>query len=590
MITFPRIKNNYVSQYITDTFGGYNHNLKIGEGEFYEMENLTSSFYPMLASRNKRGTVAELTAPGGLLAKSALAYIDNRRLIYDGNDITDNLTEAGYSISEGEKNLVSMGAYILIFPDKLYINTEDLTDCGSINAQFESTGEVSYSLCRIDGSAYAKHVVSASAPANPENNALWIDSSSSPHVLKQYSAQTALWTDIATVYTKISHAGIGKNLKVYDGVSIYGCEAEGSCADQIEALNGTKIVYDRGDDYIVVVGILDEACSQSSGKVSISRTMPELDFVTEAENRLWGCKYGVVNGRTVNEIYACALGDFKNWNQFLGLATDSYTASVGTDGPWTGAVTLLGAPIFFKENVLHKVYISSTGAHSIADTACRGVQKGSHKSLQVVNEKLFYKSVSGVCVYDGSLPDSISDALGAERYSDAVAGSLEDKYYISMKDKKGAWHLFVYDSGKGFWHREDSTQAMCFARCSGELFFIDSASKKLLSINGTVGTEEEKLKWKAESGLQGYRSPGKKYVSRVNLRVVLPIGSEISVYIQYDSYDYWHSIGYVLGSGVDSFVIPVIPRRCDHFKIRLQGSGEFRLYSITKNYETGSDM
>ena len=56
----------------------------------------------------------------------------------------------------------------------------------------------------------------------------------------------------------------------------------------------------------------------------------------------------------VNELYACKLGDFKNWNCFLGISTDSYVASVGTDGPWTGAVTYLGNPIFFKETCLHK--------------------------------------------------------------------------------------------------------------------------------------------------------------------------------------------------------------------------------------------
>ena len=240
---------------------------------------------------------------------------------------------------------------------------------------------------------------------------------------------------------------------------------------------------------------------------------------------------------------------------------------------------------------MHKVYISSTGAHSIADTACRGVQKGSHKSLQVVNEKLFYKSVSGVCVYDGALPDSISDALGTERYSEAVAGSLEEKYYISMKDNNGAWHMFVYDSSKGFWYREDNTQVMCFARCSGELYFIDAVSKKLLSANGTVGTEEKMLRWRAESGLQGYRIPGRKYVSRINLRVVLPAGSDMAVYIKYDEDFNWILLHATQGKfGTDSFVIPIIPRRCDHFRIKLEGTGEFRLYSITKNYEAGSDI
>ena len=66
----------------------------------------------------------------------------------------------------------------------------------------------------------------------------------------------------------------------------------------------------------------------------------------ECGNRLWGCKYGLVDGETVNEIYASKLGDFKNWNCFAGLSTDSYAAARGSDGPFTGAADYLGQPRF----------------------------------------------------------------------------------------------------------------------------------------------------------------------------------------------------------------------------------------------------
>ena len=36
-------------------FGGYNHNIRINEGEFYDMTNLTSAEYPSLSPRKKRG-------------------------------------------------------------------------------------------------------------------------------------------------------------------------------------------------------------------------------------------------------------------------------------------------------------------------------------------------------------------------------------------------------------------------------------------------------------------------------------------------------------------------------------------------------
>ncbi len=34
------------SRSVVDVFGGYNHNLRISDGEFYDMKNLTPSYYP----------------------------------------------------------------------------------------------------------------------------------------------------------------------------------------------------------------------------------------------------------------------------------------------------------------------------------------------------------------------------------------------------------------------------------------------------------------------------------------------------------------------------------------------------------------
>jgi hypothetical protein len=593
---FPTLTESYTTQQVTDVFQGYNHNLKIGDGEFFDMKNLTSSFYPLLANREKRSTVKTLDAPRGLLAKSKLAYIDGTHLYYDSEDITDYLNAAGFVISSDEtmmpKQILSMGAYIVIYPDKLYINTENYTDCGSVEAFFSTTenSPVVYSICKADGIEYGTPPAGSAEPTTPQNGDLWIDTSSSVHSLKQYSATSKMWVQVPTVYTKISYAGIGKMFAKLDGVTISGCVAlDTGFASQIEALNGSKIIYDKGDDYIVVVGLLDQTYTQESGSITISRTMPDLDFITEAENRLWGCKYGLVNGKTVNEIYCCALGDFKNWNQFLGLSTDSYVASVGTDGQWTGAVTYLGYPIFFKENCLHKVYISSSGAHQIVDTACRGVQNGSHNSLVVVNETLFYKSVTDICAYDGSLPKSASSQFGTERYYEASAGSIGDKYYVSMRDKDNQWHLFVLDTAKGFWHREDNTQALGFARCNGELYYIDADTNDLMAVGGSVGTPENAVEWSATTGIMGYTTIEHKYISRFNLRMRLPIGSKADMYIQYDSDGIWHHAGHMEGTGTKTFMLPVRPRRCDHFQFKIEGTGEIRIYSFARILERGSD-
>ena len=591
MTMYPTVAAPYAARHVTDVFKGYDHNLRIGEGAFYHMENLTGDCYPLLANRRPRGHVATLSAPNGLIGKAKTAYVDGTRLFYGGADLTRYLNEAGFFLTDCPKQLVSMGAYLVIYPDKLYLNTENYTDCGSLEAYF-STAEgaaVTYSICTDQGEEYGTPTVGSSAPAEPENGALWIDTSAVPHSLKQYSQSSGAWAAISAVYVKIAAEGIGKQFAVYDGVTVEGAKGDTTALnEQLQGLCGSKIIYARGDDYIVVSGLLDVTWVQREGSVSVSRRMPDVDFLTEAGNRLWGCKYGLANGETVNAIYCCGLGDFKNWNRFLGVATDSYAASVGTDGPWTGAVTHLGYPIFFKENCMHKVYVSPSGAHSIVETACRGVEAGSYRSLAVVGETLLYRSPAGIMAYDGSLPVCVSGALGDEVYSNAVAGALGDKYYVSMCDGAGQGHMFVYDRGRGFWHREDDTRAVYFARCGRELYYLE-ADGRLMCVGGSEGDKESVIHWQADTGVMGYTTVEQKYVSRFLLRMRLGEGARLDAYIRYDSTGDWHHCGHARGGGLGTFLLPVRPRRCDHFEIRLEGEGDVRLYSFARIFEKGSD-
>ena len=364
---------------------------------------------------------------------------------------------------------------------------------------------------------------------------------------------------------------------------------------QFDDANGSKILYAVGgeensvSDYIVIVDLLEENFTQTEGSISIKRELPQMDYICECQNRLWGCYYGVRDGKTLNEIYCCALGDFKNWSQFMGLSTDSWTASVGSDGQWTGAVNYLGYPTFFKENRVHRVTVSSSGAHQIDESVCRGVQKGSHKSLKVVNETLYYKSRTDICAWQGGFPDGVSYALGSTKYYQAVAGSFGEKYYISMKDESDSWHLFVYDISRGIWHREDNLHVLCFAAVDDELYCIDADSGDLLALNGTTGQLEDEVQWEAVSGILYYEYTNKKYVSRYNFRVRMDENTRLRIYIRYDSEGLWEKCGEIFEHGTGTVTVPIRPRRCDHLQIKLQGTGNVRIFSLARILEVGSD-
>ena len=581
------MKDLDVSRSICDVFKGYDHKDKIPENEWFDEKNMSSRCYPLAATRGLRGVYAETTAPAGIIAKDALAYVDGSNLIYNGYTVAMNLST---SESMVPKQLISMGAYLLVWPDKKYLNTQNLNDFGSMENTYTAAQSVvvTVSLCNLDGDIYENYTASAAAPEEPTDGQLWLDLSGESPVLKEYSTESGSWVGVATSYLKISAAGINTGFEKFDGVTISGFTGD------LSNLNQTYVVYGIGAGYLIVTGTLTGQAVSQTGGVTASRTVPDMDFVTECENRVWGCKYGMVNGKPINEIYACKLGDFRNWNCFMGLSTDSYSASRGSDGVFTGAITHLGHPLFFKEGYIEKVYPAANGAHQIVTTVARGVQRGCWRSLHIVGETLFYKSVSDVCAYAGSLPESVSDPLGSEAYHDARAGAVGGVYYISMADTAGNYHLFTLDTERGVWHKEDDTKAMMFAECDGELYWIDETTGKIVCANGAVcdaDNRETQIEWEIISGYFGMETADRRSLMRLIIR--LEYNGNFDLIIQYDDKTAWERIGARGNTNTQpgTVSLPVRPRRCDHFRIKLKGRGKVcKIYSISKYIEKGSDV
>lgn len=588
-MVYPVLSGESRTKRLIDVFLGYNHNLSIADGEFFETKNLTTQHYPELSPRVKRSTILELTAPQGMIEKDALAFINNGTLYYN------NLATPVTGLSTGEKQLVSMGAYILIWPDKVYYNTQNANDYGSMEADFTFEGNVTYEMCTADGTVYQNITSSSTAPENPVEGQYWLDTGKLE--LKVWSVSLSTWTSIETVYTKVSFTTTGQipsKFKEYDGVTVSGL--------WMDDLNGSKILYavggeeDTVNDYVVLVGICSSSPHTESGNVEIKRSVPNMDYVCECQNRIWGCFYGNDGTQNLNEIYCSALGDFKNWRQYLGLSTDSYTASCGSDGVWTGAINFLGYPTFFKENVIHRVSVSSVGAHQIQEIPARGVQKGSAKSLAIIDETLYYKSRTDVCAYQGAFPQSVSAALGDEKYKNARAGVFGSRYYICMQDENNAWHLFVFDVKKGLWMHEDNLKVNWFTKVDDELYAM--TDDKLLGLNGVIGTQESDITWEFITGMMHYEFASNgyssdkyaRYISRFDIRMKMPLNSEINMYIEYDSSGQWEYSGTMKMNTTRLVLLPVRPKRCDHLRLKMVGKGDVRIFSISMNLQKGSDV
>ena len=582
---------------MTTTFGGYNHQLSCGDGQFYDMKNMTSQYFPILSPRPSRGIVRNMINPQGILDKEELMWIDDGKLYANGEEVALNGVTISTEESMNPKTMAKMGAYVIIMPDKIWYNADN-GECGYMESKYENVAgsKVSFTLCDANGYPVEWHDAKYYEENEPKNGDYMMTNSGGKSSLKVYSESTSIWVTVATTYMQISAEGIGKKFDKDDGIEITIDKPNGwdyahnIFVNEVDGrLSTNTYVAYKTDDSITIIAMLDENKEFTDLNITVKRKVPDMAFITECNNRLWGCS---TDG---HEIYCCKLGDVKNWNCFMGIATDSWAVTIGSDGKFTGAITYLGYPMFFKEDCLIKISVSSTGGHQTKETKCRGVQRGSERSLAILNETLFYKSTVDICAYAGSLPVGISDELGEVRYSDAVASTIGSRYYICMKDKNGQSNLFAFDQKTGLWCREDNTDVLYFCKHGDELYFIDS-NKQMKSIAGTlpydVGEKktEGRFDWFVESGNIGYNSPDNKYVARINVRIGMEFGTNVDFYLKYDSSDEWEHKFNMCGTGTRTYTVPVIPKRCDHFKYKLVGNGGCKVYSITKTIEQGSDI
>lgn len=607
---YPVLYEQKSSRQTVEVFGGYNRNLRIAEGEFRDMENLTSDYYPVLSPRSGR---AQKDLYEFALVNDKLCGITvNHGLFLSGKEhyyVPELFSQAlqyhtGVAPSYAVQHPVNMGSFVVIPSIKKWINLADIAESipfvgeqGNIDAVFTlAEGKsLTISLCKKDGSGYES--ISDTEPENLEDGALWLDTSGETYVLKQWNENTGMWTGVATTYLRLQAAGIGKNFQSGDGVRYHlpispGLEPPNCTLGS----DGSAVIQAVKDDFIVVPGLISTLTETQSA--TIARIMPEMDFVIECNNRLWGCKAGVVKdpltgeNKDFNEIYCSKLGDFKNWDVYQGISTDSYRVSIGADGPFTGAINYLGYPVFFKENFIIRVSGDYPANFRLQTTVCEGVQQGCGRSVCIVNNVIYYWSKRGVCAFDGSLPVFVGNALGSANYTNAVGGSFGGKYYLSVENgNSGTYTLFVYDTAKGLWHKETGMHVQSFTEYDGQLLAMveePGQVRKLIVLAG--GKSSEKVEWFAETGPIGITTPDMKTVIRLTFRLSLDMGASLRILAKYDFAEDWEQVCTLESSHLRSFSLPIRPKRCDHMQLRLEGTGDCKLYSITKTVTEGSEL
>jgi hypothetical protein len=545
-------------------FLGYNANPVPREGEFSDMKNLSSDYFPCISPRGSRQELIDISnnyadERNAILSRNdKLAWVDGDKLYYGTAD--DNEDVGTVDDTAGlKRSLVAMGGKTLIFPDKKCFHVDPPKTRG------EYYGEL-------------------------------IDTPTPDLEFKIVLNDVHEFTDSKIFFVKASGTNhtLGDGLRIGDTVTIT-VSRTGQSDERITAVSDSNVFlyFDSElEEFLYAFfpevwpathlsyikfkeGTFTPEDNLTGVSVTIHRNVPAIDYAITNDNRCWGVKG--------SDIYASKQGDPFNWNQFQGILTDSYATDVDTNGDFTGAAVYSGNPVFFKEDYIHRVYGNKPSNYQIVTAQAYGVQNGAYKTLVNINNTLFYMSRVGVMAYNGGYPTLISDNFGATKYQGISAGTDGRKYYLSLKDlDSNSYKLFVYDTLKNLWHLEDTMQAICFSYSDGDFYMLNATKGKI----ELIGAGTEAVEWEATLGEFNEVIDDKKGYSKLSLRVDLDRASELNVLIKYDNSE-WITVKSVAGGDKRVIEVPIVPLRCDTFQIKLTGKGFCKVYSLNREFVFG---
>lgn len=587
-----------IRKYKQVQFGGLRHNVNCADGEIYDMENMSMDSYPYLTVREQRGNDIPASS------QATQIYADNgAMLIVAPGGITYNGIHIADTVSPETAELVRFGDRVILMPDKKVINLKyRIIGFYAQVADLPETAEL------YDGAA-VKNLMSGEVHLYVWDGSAWVDNGKLVTNMDAIVVnENAVFMD-GTLYDEKATANTIKltNVSAYeltevmgfregDAVTITGCTKLTSnnktpVIRQIEGVDKNNMelgVYLRFSDFCFTMPENADgttATEYTESSITIERKAPELDLIFEHENRLWGAK-----GK---EIFASKLGDPFNWNCFEGLATDSYYLQTQDKGEITAGISF-GYPRFFREDSMTTVYGSMPSAFQTQRTELSGVKSGEKNSLERMGGLLFWLSADGVVIYDGSKTYLQEQVFGAWTMSKVISKAGGRKLYMAadlgkhpLADGERLKAVLCYDAESGLWTKEDDPGIKSMTYMDGTLYALKS--DRIITLNGLCGKEaaEGKIYSYAEFGDYTDGDLNRKAVNRVQLRMELAEGAWVNVKIRYDSEE-WTTLKYLEAGKKRSVYIPVIPRRCDHYRIRIEGGGKWTLYAMARELYVGS--
>lgn len=544
------------------TFGGINRANGTPLGEWDTLSGFDLTAYPALRTclpyaYSDIASSSEIT--GYTYRNGILVYTTAEGIYLDGKG---TLT-AIQGLSAGNKTLVNIGAYIVILPDWAVINTADAENPVMIAKGSLLIGnllEYNQNQTRPTVSIYKLFYVDAPTA--------------------EVTASGLAVGDSVKLSWTYGKRKMSRQLTINNiGIESYTGSGMTSIGFDTSDIPNTMWFYTEGR-------AMDNFRVPRITGATIQRVMPDLDYVVEYNNRLWGCS------SKNHEIYCSKLGEPLVWGAYSGISTDSWAATVGTDGDFTGACVFNGCVLFFKEDCVHSVYGTKASNFTITTYTVRGVQKGSAKSLCISEGLLYYKAPEGIFTFNGSASSRFDGKLCVDRDSRTACGTADDRYIVmAMSDGT----VYYYDKLHSVWYTRTLPDVISMHNFSGSLYAITKDSNKAMQKvmlttdvgmdNRTAETAFEAITGELCRGeLTSTSSYTRKAMHTVIKKLTMSVEEwhqqgvssvQFAVSVQYDGGD-WQTVYSYDGTAEEAdnnivTLIPTIPMRCQRLRIKISG-------------------
>ena len=545
------------------TFGGINRANGTPLGEWDRLNGFDITAYPALRTclpYAYSDIVSSGEITGYTYRNGILVYTTAEGIYLDGKGTLTAIP----GLSAGDKTLVNIGAYIVILPDWALINTADTANPVAMAKGAVLTGNLlEYNQNQTKPTVSIFKLFYVDAPtAEVTASGLAVGDSvklSWTYGKRKMSKQLTINTIGTESYTGSGMTSIGFDTSDMPNTMWFYTEGRAMDNFRVPRITGA----------------------------TIQRVMPDLDYVVEYNNRLWGCS------SKNHEIYCSKLGEPLVWGAYSGISTDSWAATVGTDGDFTGACVFNGCVLFFKEDCVHSVYGTKASNFTITTYTVRGVQKGSAKSLCISEGLLYYKAPEGIFTFNGSASSRFDGKLCVDRDSRTACGTADDRYIVmAMSDGT----VFYYDKLHSVWYNRTLPNVISMHNFSGSLYAITKDSNKamqkvMLTTNVGMPRRMAETAFEAVTGelcrgeLTSTSSYSRKAMHTVIKKLTMSVEEwhqqgvssvQFAVSVQYDGGD-WQTVYSYDGTADEAdnnvvTLIPTIPMRCQRLRIKISGT------------------